>query len=48
MAQFDRVTASNTRWAELFQDPMVERQRAQEGLPNGTAQAPMPQASTAK
>jgi outer membrane protein TolC len=38
MAQFDRVTAANTRWEELFHDPLVERQRAQEGLPNGTAQ----------
>ena len=34
MAQFDRVTAANTRWEELFHDPMVDRQRAQEGLPN--------------
>jgi outer membrane protein len=33
MAQFDRVTAANTRWQELFQDPMVQRQRAREGLP---------------
>ena len=32
MAQFDRVTAANTRWEELFQDPLVARQRAQEGL----------------
>jgi outer membrane protein TolC len=40
MAQFDRVTAANTRWADLFHDPMVERQRAQEGLSNGTAPAP--------
>jgi outer membrane protein TolC len=38
MAQFDRVTAANTRWEELFHDPLVERQRAQEGLPDGTAQ----------
>jgi len=37
MAQFDQVTAANTRWQELFQDPLVARQRAQEGLPNGTA-----------
>jgi len=34
MAQFDRVTAANTHWQELFHDPMVERQRAQEGLGN--------------
>jgi outer membrane protein TolC len=40
MAQFDRVTAANTRWADLFHDPMVERQRAQEGLANGTVPAP--------
>jgi len=32
MAQFDRVTAANTRWQELFHDPLVDRQRAQEGL----------------
>jgi outer membrane protein TolC len=38
MAQFDRVTAANTRWEELFHDPLVERQRAREGLPNGTTQ----------
>ena len=37
MAQFDRVTAANTRWVELFHDPLVDRQRAQEGLPDGTA-----------
>ena len=37
MAQFDRVTAANTRWQELFHDPMVDRQRAQEGLPTGPA-----------
>jgi len=45
MAQFDRVTAANTRWAELFQDPLVERQRAQEGLENGTVQGPAPSAA---
>jgi outer membrane protein TolC len=39
MAQFDRVTAANTRWEDLFHDPLVDRQRAQEGLPDGTAQA---------
>ncbi len=33
MAQFDRVTAANTQWQELFHDPLVDRQRAQEGLP---------------
>ncbi|HEX4085829.1 MAG TPA: TolC family protein [Chthoniobacteraceae bacterium] len=33
MAQFDRVTAANTDWQELFHDPMVDRQRRQEGLP---------------
>jgi outer membrane protein TolC len=33
MAQFDRVTAANTRWQELFHDPLVDRQRKQEGLP---------------
>jgi outer membrane protein TolC len=38
MAQFDRVTAANTRWAELFHDPLVDRQRAQEGLPNAATQ----------
>jgi outer membrane protein TolC len=38
MAQFDRVTAANTRWQELFHDPLVDRQRAQEGLPTGTAE----------
>jgi outer membrane protein TolC len=38
MAQFDRVTAANTRWEELFHDPMVEKQRAREGLPNGAAE----------
>ncbi len=27
--------AANTRWAELFHDPLVERQRAQETLTNG-------------
>jgi outer membrane protein TolC len=37
MAQLDQVTAANTRWQELFQDPLVARQRAEEGLPNGTA-----------
>jgi len=35
MAQFDRVTAANTRWEELFHDPMVDRQREEEGLPVG-------------
>jgi outer membrane protein TolC len=35
MAQFDRVTAANTKWEELFHDPLVDRQRAQEGLPVG-------------
>jgi len=39
MAQFDRVTAANTRWQELFRDPMVDKQRAHEGLPDG---APLP------
>jgi outer membrane protein TolC len=38
MAQFDRVTAANTRWAELFHDPLVDRQRTQEGLPNAATQ----------
>jgi outer membrane protein TolC len=38
MAQFDRVTAANTRWEELFHDPLVDRQRNQEGLPNGATQ----------
>ena len=33
MAQFDRVTAANTHWQELFHDPLVEKQRAQEGKP---------------
>jgi outer membrane protein TolC len=37
MAQYDRVTAANTRWAELFHDPLVDKQRAQEGLPTGDA-----------
>jgi hypothetical protein len=32
MAQFDRVTAANTHWEELFHDPLVDRQRAHEGL----------------
>jgi outer membrane protein len=32
MAQFDRVTAANTSWQDLFHDPLVDRQRAQEGL----------------
>ena len=32
MAQYDRVTAANTRWEELFHDPMVQKQRSQEGL----------------
>ena len=40
MAQFDRVTAANTHWQELFRDPLVDKQRAQEGLPDGVAQAP--------
>ncbi len=39
MAQYDRVTAANTNWQELFHDPMVDRQRAQEGLPVGPAPA---------
>ena len=30
MAEFDRVTAANTRWAELFDDPLVRAQRAKE------------------
>lgn len=38
MAQFDRVTAANTHWQELFHDPLVDRQRAQEGLPDGALQ----------
>jgi len=37
MAQFDRVTAANTRWQDLFHDPLVDRQRAREGLPEGVA-----------
>jgi outer membrane protein TolC len=37
MAQFDRVTAANTHWQDLFHDPLVDRQRAQEGLPTGSA-----------
>jgi len=36
MAEYDRVTAANTQWVELFHDPLVDRQRAQEGLPTGT------------
>jgi outer membrane protein TolC len=36
MAQFDRVTAANTRWQELFRDPVVDKQRAQEGLPTSS------------
>jgi outer membrane protein TolC len=40
MAQFDRVTAANTRWQELFHDPLVDRQRAKEGLPAGTPPPP--------
>jgi outer membrane protein TolC len=40
MAQFDRVTAANTHWADLFHDPLVDKQRAQEGLPTGNAPAP--------
>jgi outer membrane protein TolC len=35
MAQFDRVTAANTHWQELFHDPLVDRQREKEGLPVG-------------
>jgi outer membrane protein TolC len=42
MAQFDRVTAANTRWQELFHDPLVNRQRAQEGLPDGGTQQGRP------
>jgi outer membrane protein TolC len=42
MAQFDRVTAANTRWQELFRDPLVTRQRAQEGLPDGMVPAQKP------
>jgi outer membrane protein TolC len=38
MAQFDRVTAANTHWQELFRDPMVDKQRAREGLPTSTSQ----------
>jgi len=37
MAEFDRVTAANTRWEELFHDPLVEKQRVQEGLENAPA-----------
>jgi outer membrane protein TolC len=37
MAQFDRVTAANTRWQDLFHDPLVDHQRKQEGLPVATA-----------
>jgi len=39
MAQFDRVTAANTRWQDLFHDPLVDRQRRQEGLTVGDADA---------
>jgi outer membrane protein TolC len=46
MAQFDRVTAANTRWAELFHDPVVDLQRAREGLPNKTAEIRHGQAVT--
>jgi outer membrane protein TolC len=46
MAQYDRVTASNTRWQELFHDPLVDRQRAQEGLPVGDAPARAGEAKT--
>ena len=42
MAQFDRVTAANTHWQELFHDPLVDRQRAREGLPGGAAQQTRP------
>jgi outer membrane protein TolC len=38
MAQFDRVTAANTHWEDLFHDPVVDKQRAQEGL-GGKAKA---------
>ena len=38
MSQFDRVTAANTHWQDLFHDPLVDRQRAQEGLPSGGPQ----------
>ena len=34
MAQFDRATAANTRWQDLFHDPLVDRQRGREGLAN--------------
>jgi outer membrane protein TolC len=39
MAQYDRVTAANTHWQELFHDPLVDRQRAQEGLPTSVPQS---------
>ncbi|MGA3170154.1 MAG: TolC family protein [Chthoniobacteraceae bacterium] len=32
MAQFDRVTAANTHWQDSFHDPLVDRQREQEGI----------------
>jgi outer membrane protein TolC len=47
MAQFDRVTAANTRWQELFRDPLVERQRSQEGLPSSSP-SPAPRNNLAK
>jgi outer membrane protein TolC len=43
MAQFDRVTAANTRWQDLFHDPLVDRQRKQEGLPVASANTMPPQ-----
>jgi outer membrane protein TolC len=45
IAEYDRVTAANTRWVELFHDPLVDRQRAQEGLPTAT---PTPATLTSK